>query len=288
VFDSPLALFLATIAAILALAGVLHLVPKMGVSGRRLSGWLCRAPGIDLVLMWFTLLPQVVGAIVGGWAGLGAAVAGQVAGMLLWIALHELAHPAARRGPRIVRTLGQLVGHWRNHLALWMTALVVPLFWAVRFAQVFIYPVLTWTVHLPKYRQAELVNLSRHKFSGLIGYDLIWCLYCDWMTGVWSLGSEMLRNVESFWCPIRFSDATKCERCRVDFPDVDHGWVAADGTMADVVAVLESKYGPGENPWYGHPTRLTLEGDLLETPDGHGPRSSASLTGVGAQEGEDA
>ena len=37
----------------------------------------------------------------------------------------------------------------------------------------------------------------------VIGHALIWCLYCDWMTGVWSLGTEMLRNVESFWYPIR-------------------------------------------------------------------------------------
>ena len=47
------------------------------------------------------------------------------------------------------------------------------------------------------------------KVEGLVGHDRIWCLYCDWMTGVWSLGTEMLRNVESFWCPLRFSSDAK-------------------------------------------------------------------------------
>ena len=52
-------------------------------------------------------------------------------------------------------------------------------------------------------------------------FDLIWCLYCDWMTGVYAFGGEMLRNVESFWCPIRFYDGKKCENCKIDFPDIE-------------------------------------------------------------------
>src|SRR5262249_30687754 len=121
--------------------------------------------------------------------------------------------------------------------------------------------ILTWTVRLPKYRQGDWVNVSRQKFRGLVGHDLIWCLYCDWMTGVWSLGSEMLRNVESFWCPIRFASGKKCANCAVDFPDVFNGWVPADGTMADVASVLEAKYpAQGPQPWFGHPARLTVEG----------------------------
>ena len=35
------------------------------------------------------------------------------------------------------------------------------------------------------YKQAEWVNVSRTKFDGLVGHDLIWCLYCDWR---WSDG----------------------------------------------------------------------------------------------------
>jgi hypothetical protein len=104
-----------------------------------------------------------------------------------------------------------------------------------RLGQYLVYPPLTWLVRLPKYNTAEWVNVSRHKFEGLVGHDLIWCLYCDWMTGVWSLGTEMLRNVESFWCPIRFRSDKKCENCTLDFPDLDNGWAPADGTMADVV-----------------------------------------------------
>jgi hypothetical protein len=92
-------------------------------------------------------------------------------------------------------------------------------------AEVFVYPPIQWLTGFPSYRSGDWVNVSRHKFSGLVGHDLIWCLYCDWMTGIWSLGTEMLRNVESFWCPIRFSNTAKCDNCSVDFPDVKNEWV---------------------------------------------------------------
>src|SRR5207237_9059785 len=104
----------------------------------------------------------------------------------------------------------KLDGPVRNYAAVRWAAWVLPLCSALRAAEIFVYPMLTWTVGLPKYESGDWVNVSRHKFCGLIGHDLIWCLYCDWMTGVWSLGTEMLRNVESFWCPIRFASATKC------------------------------------------------------------------------------
>jgi hypothetical protein len=99
------------------------------------------------------------------------------------------------------------------------------------------------------------VNLSRHKYDGLIGYDLLWCWYCDWMTGVWALGSEMLRNVESFWCPIRFRSETKNRHIATDFPDVQE-WAPADGTMEDAVRAFEAHYdGIQKNSWWGHPDR---------------------------------
>jgi hypothetical protein len=103
----------------------------------------------------------------------------------------------------------------------------------------------------------EWVTVSRQKFDGLVGHDLIWCLYCDWMTGVYSLGAEMLRNVESFWCPIRFYDGKKCENCRIDFPDIDR-WVPADGNMKQVTELLLEKYPPeSEEPraWFGSTCR---------------------------------
>ena len=119
----------------------------------------------------------------------------------------------------------------------------LPCFILIRVAELCIYPILTLLVGLPRYRHADWVNVSRHKFTGLVGHDLIWCLYCDWMTGVYSLGAEMLRNVESFWCPIRFASGKKCDTCKLDFPDIHGGWVAPEGTMGDVVATLEKMYG---------------------------------------------
>ena len=67
----------------------------------------------------------------------------------------------------------------------------------------------------------------------------------------------MLRNVESFWCPIRFYDGKKCENCQIDFPDIADGWVAPDGTMADVVQVLEENTSP-DHPWswFNHRDRI--------------------------------
>ncbi|HMO25195.1 MAG TPA: hypothetical protein PKB10_02920 [Tepidisphaeraceae bacterium] len=181
------------------------------------------------------------------------------------IVIHELMYREAARGPRIVKFLNRTVGRWRNHLALWVTVIALPAFWIIRFIQYVAYPPLVWLLRFPRYRHAEWVNVSRQKFDGLVGHDLIWCLYCDWMTGVYSLGGEMLRNVESFWCPIRFYDGKKCENCRIDFPDVDNGWVKPDGTMADVEKVMQDKYGQGEHSWFGHPVRLTIAGKKIAT-----------------------
>ncbi|HRJ49073.1 MAG: hypothetical protein KF787_04960 [Phycisphaeraceae bacterium] len=268
-----LIVMLVTLGAMLLGAAVLHVVPRLGSPGRSLSEALCRAPLLDLVITWFTVAPMIAGSIagasllgqttpIGALMGLLAAVLGQVAAVMAWTVLHELANPQARRGPRIVHTLNRKVGRVRNHAAVWWTAWAVPVFWVVRVAQYFIYPPLTWLIRLPRYRSREWVNVSRHKFRGLVGHDLIWCLYCDWMTGVWSLGAEMLRNVESFWCPIRFDSAKKCENCRVDYPDIAGGWVFADADMHAVARVLDEKYpGPGgDNSWFGHPARLTVEG----------------------------
>ncbi len=246
--------------AMLVGAGILHLIPRLGEAGRRISAALCHAPGLDLVVFYFTVLPLIAGPAFAGWRGLIGAIVGQIAGVLIWTNLHELAHRQEVRGPRIVRVLNGIIGPWRNHAALWLTAIVTPGFSLVRMAEVFLYPPISWLTGFPSYPPAEWVNVSRHKFSGLVGHDLIWCLYCDWMTGVWSLGSEMLRNVESFWCPIRFDSAKKCANCSLDFPDVNHGWVSADGNMAQVAQVLETSHGGSTHAWFGHPVRLTVRG----------------------------
>jgi len=265
----------ATAVALLLAAGLLHLLGKVGL--RALGNWFCRAPGLDLWIAYFTVAPLILGPVwvmsrhdLGPWAtialGLLAAILGQAAALIIWTGLHELANRDAIKGPRLVSQINKSVGPLRNHLAVWWTAWAVPLFALIRVAQWLVYPPLTWWVRLPKYNTAEWVNVSRHKFEGLVGHDLIWCLYCDWMTGVWSLGTEMLRNVESFWCPIRFRSDKKCENCTIDFPDVDGGWAKEDGTMADAVKAHADHYpGPGgENPWFGHPARLTVEGEPSE------------------------
>jgi hypothetical protein len=270
-----LLIVLATFGAMLAGAAIVHLVPRLGAAGKSLSERLCRAPGLDLVITYFTAAPLIAGPIAGArmraagesastWldalAGLGGAMVGQIGAVMVWTVLHEAANREHVKGPRIVHTLNRKVGRLRNHAAVWWTAWAVPVFWVIRVAEYFVYPPLVWLVRLPRYKHAEWVNVSRHKFRGLVGHDLIWCLYCDWMTGVWSLGAEMLRNVESFWCPIRFDSEKKCANCRHDYPDIEGGWVRAEGDMGEVVGALESHYpGPGgDNSWWGHPARLTV------------------------------
>jgi hypothetical protein len=248
------------LAALLAGAGLLHLIPRMGSAGRRLSAALCRAPGLDLLVTYFTVAPLFAGPIAAGWAGFFGAIVGQVSSVLVWSWLHELAHRDAVRGPRIVKVINGLIGRWRNHAAVWLTAIVTPMFWVVRVAEVFIYPPIAMLTGFPRYKSADWVTVSRHKFSGLVGHDLIWCLYCDWMTGIWSLGTEMLRNVESFWCPIRFADGKKCDNCTTDFPDIANGWTDANGNMTDVTKVLQEKHGGASHGWFGHPVRLTIKG----------------------------
>ena len=266
-----LRVFLVVTTALVALTVFLHALSRLGRPGRAAADWCTKAPGLDVVVFTMTVLPWIGGAAWAGWLGLLGGLTGQLAALGIWVVGHEFANREAVRGPRIVSFINRSVGRWQNHAALWVTAVSVPVFWQVRLAEVLLYPFLVWLLRFPRYNQAEWVNVSRQKFKGLVGHDLIWCLYCDWMTGVWSLGTEMLRNVESFWCPIRFYDKKKCDNCTIDFPDVANGWVNADGTMAQVTELIESKYGSGERSWFGHPTRLTVEGKSLEAQSRPGP-----------------
>jgi hypothetical protein len=235
---------------------ILTLLPRWGVLGKDITDAYTKAPWLDLLLSVMLWIPWLVGGWVEGILGIVAAVTAQIVVMQLWSFAHEFAHrQSIKKSSHIYSFLNQQFGWWRNHIALWATALVIPVFFLIRFAQVFIYPILIWMLGFPKYKHSDWINVSRHKFQGLVGQDLIWCLYCDWMTGVYSLGAEMLRNVESFWCPIRFYDGKKCENCKLDFPDLDNGWVAADGNMKDVEKVLKEKYSDRYHSWYGHPER---------------------------------
>src|ERR1044071_4052520 len=105
-----------TAAALLLGAGILHLIPKLGL--RRLADALCRAPGLDVMITYFTALPMILGPIYAGWLGLGAAVTGQVLTVMIWTVLHELANRDALRGPRIVTSINRAVGRGRNPLAV--------------------------------------------------------------------------------------------------------------------------------------------------------------------------
>ena len=244
----------------LLLAIAMTALPRIGLGA--ITAPLTRAPGLDLAVALLTWIPWIPAGVLWGWLGVVGAILGQAMALMIWAALHEFAnwnHPGRRV---IVKFINRLVGRPRNHAALWVTSVVFPVFWAIRAAQYFLYPMLVLLLRFPKYKQSEWVNVSRQKFDGLVGHDLIWCLYCDWMTGVYALGAEMLRNVESFWCPIRFYDGKKCANCVVDFPDIDGGWVDAAGSMADVDAVLHEQYTPdGTRAWFGHPVRLTHEGE---------------------------
>lgn len=237
---------------------ILNFLSYWGNFGQKTFDALCYAPAIDWVLAYLMIAPLIAGMLFDGWKGVGISLAAQLSALWLWIFVHELVNYKSQPKTKIHQVLGRIVGGWRNHLAVWITALAIPLFWLVRLTEIVVYPCLTWLIGLPKYQAKEWVNVSRHKFQGLIGYDLIWCLYCDWMTGVWSLGTEMLRNVESFWCPIRFDEAKKCENCQLDFPDLNNGWIASDGEIEDVVELLNCKYSQvnkRERGWFGHNSR---------------------------------
>ncbi len=248
-------IFIATCVLEVVVILLLTFLPRLGTVGKDLIEACRKAPYLDIILLIIIWVPWLGGTLLGGWLGFLTSLGGQLLVMQSWVFLHELAHPEAAKSPRIARFLSQKFGLWKHYLALWTTALSLPVFFVIRFAEVFIYPPLIWLVEFPAYDNSEWVTVSRQKFEGLVGHDLIWCLYCDWMTGVYSLGAEMLRNVESFWCPIRFYDGKKCENCKIDFPDLEKSWVPIDGTMEDVEQVLKEMYDGPYRSWHGHPER---------------------------------
>ncbi|NJN23449.1 MAG: hypothetical protein HC810_02350 [Acaryochloridaceae cyanobacterium RL_2_7] len=229
------------------------LLPKIGKSGQTLSHLLTQAPGLDLALALILWLPWIVSSVFAGWQGFLATLAGQILAMQLWILGHEqIMHRGSLNEPRIGGYLNNRYGWLRNNAALWVTSMSLPAFLFIRIAEVFLYPMLVLLLGFKSYKQSEWVNISRHKVEGLVGHDLIWCLYCDWMTGVYSLGAEMLRNVESFWCPIRFYHDKKCENCQIDFPDINGGWVNAEGSMTEVVQTLDQQMNKSRIwSWFG-------------------------------------
>jgi len=214
---------------------------------------IARAPLVDVFVSIFTWVPWVAGWWLGGWTGLGAALLAHLLFLHTFCAVDRALR--GKPGRTLQQAQARVLGGWRNQLCLLVQTPAIPVFWFIRVAEIVLYPPIAWLGKLPTYRSSEWVNLSRHKFDGLVGHDLLWCWYCDWMTGLWSLGSDMLRNIESFWCPIRFCDACKnCNAC-TDFPDVEK-WAPADGTVEDAVKLFDQHYdGRRKNSWWGHPDR---------------------------------
>jgi len=212
-----------------------------------------RAPLLDLFVSLFTWAPWVAGYLLGLWPGVLAAILAQAVALHGFCIAHRLIR--GKKGRTLTDAQGKLLGPVRNQIALIATTPAVIVFVTARLVEILVYPVVAWLAKMPTYRQGDWVNLSRHKYDGLIGYDLLWCWYCDWMTGLWALGSEMLRNIESFWCPIQFQSETKNRNAMTDFPDVAE-WAPPDGTMEDAVRLFEEHYdGTRPNSWWSHPDR---------------------------------
>lgn len=219
------------------------------------SDYFCSAPGLDIAMASLTIFPWFVLNSMFGIKGFIGSLLGQILILSAFINIHEMIFKV--KEPTIKRTLNEIIGPVKNHIGLFISLLALPVLWSVRIGEIIIWPLLVWTLNFPKYNSGDWVNVSRHKINGMTGHDMVWCLYCDWMTGIYSFGAEMLRNVESFWCPIKFYSSKKCENCKIDFPDIEK-WVPSSGSKEEVAELLLNKYPPGsekERGWFDHPSR---------------------------------
>src|SRR3954447_5050094 len=96
-----------TTAALLVLATFLSVLPKA------LSPMFCRAPMLDLIVASLTWVPWVMSGCIWGWAGFAGTLVGQFVALYVWAKGHELAHPSANKGPRIVKFINAAVGRWQ-------------------------------------------------------------------------------------------------------------------------------------------------------------------------------
>ena len=71
---STLHIYLGTIGMMLTVAVIVHLGLMVSGPAGGFSRWVMRAPGLDILVLLYTALPHVAGPLLGGWAGLGAAI----------------------------------------------------------------------------------------------------------------------------------------------------------------------------------------------------------------------
>lgn len=217
-----------------------------------------KTPLLDFWIAVFIWLPPLASLFLRSWRYALGVILAQIVFLLLYSSIHSSYYRLFKKQcpGRLMKTLGASIGRPRVFLGFLSTLLAIPVFLVIRAGQVFAYPLMIYFLRFPRYRHSDWIQLSRHKFDGLIGMDLLWCLYCEWAAGVYALGGEMVRNNESFWCPIRFYDSKHCENCQIDFPDLKE-WIPQDKKMEDVENLLKSKYTKERKifSWYKHPSR---------------------------------
>src|SRR5438128_12689721 len=117
-----------TLVGIAGFAGLLYLIPRLGAAGTRIGAWVCRAPGLDLVVSLVTWIPPTVLGIVLGWRGVVGSIIGQLLVMLVWMFAHELANRQRVNGPRIVTFRHRTVGRLNNPVPLRVTSAAITCF----------------------------------------------------------------------------------------------------------------------------------------------------------------
>lgn len=208
--------------------------------GRRLE-FLARPPAVDCVVILYTAAPWIAGGFAGAqihqhWLGGVGGVAAVTVAQILALEIFDWVHCriAARQGIQdlqINRSIERRFGKLKNRTCLWLTVPSIPFFLYNRlgFLGYFLFE---WMLGFSHFKSSDYITVSRQKIQNLVGADLVWCLYCDWMTGGWTLTSEILNEVESFWCPLKFSDATKCAKC-ANYFSIGH-WTPPQTTAAEI------------------------------------------------------
>lgn len=136
-----------------------------------ISEKIVRAPFLDILISVFTWIPWAVGFWLNGWIGVLSALFAQWLGIYVFCLMDRVIR--GKPADTLTAAQGRVIGPFRNHLALLATTPATVAFVAVRLTEILVYPVVAWLAKLPTYKSSEWVNLSRHKYAGLIGPDLL-------------------------------------------------------------------------------------------------------------------